>query len=98
MVGGGLLDPSIAYVTADDAVGTPFARGYRVVETLPYDVKALRAYVRSRGIGILTVKKRGVGVEPEKLRAAVRPSGDAAATFVVTRVAGKATVIVADPL
>lgn len=97
-VGGGLLDPSIAYVTADDAVGTPFARGYRVVDTLPYDVKALRRYVRARGIGSLTVKKRGVGVEPEKLRSAVRPQGDAVATFVVTRVAGKATVIVADPL
>lgn len=97
-VGGGLLDPSIAYVTADDAVDTPFARGYRVVETLPYDVKALRRYVRDHGIGTLTVKKRGVGVEPEKLRAAVRPLGDAVATFVVTRVAGKATVIVADPL
>ncbi|TDC49167.1 SAM-dependent methyltransferase [Jiangella ureilytica] len=98
LVGGGLVDPSIAYVTADDAVATPFARGYRVVDTLPYDVKTLRRYVREQGIGILTVKKRGVGVEPEKLRAAVRPQGDAVATFVVTRVAGKATVIVAEPL
>jgi predicted RNA methylase len=97
-VGGGLIDPTIAYVTADDGVSTPFARGYRVVDTLPYDVKALRRYVRDRGIGILTVKKRGVGVEPEKLRAAVRPQGEAVATFVVTRVAGKATVIVVDPL
>ncbi len=96
--GGGLIDPSIAYVTADAAVSTPFARGYRVVDTLPYDVKALRRYVRDHGIGVLTVKKRGVGVEPEKLRAAVRPRGDRAATFVVTRVAGTATVIVADPL
>lgn len=98
LVGGGLIDPTIAYITADDGVSIPFARGYRVVDTLPYDVKALRRYVRDRGIGILTVKKRGVGVEPEKLRAAVRPQGDAVATFVVTRVAGKATVIVADPL
>ncbi|SEF08451.1 class I SAM-dependent methyltransferase [Jiangella alba] len=97
-VGGGLLDPSIAYVTADAAVGTPFARGYRVLDTLPYDVKALRRYVRDHGIGVLTVKKRGVGVEPEKLRAAVRPRGERTATFVVTRVAGAATVLVADPL
>ncbi|WP_199521177.1 class I SAM-dependent methyltransferase [Jiangella anatolica] len=98
LVGGGLLDPSIAYVTADAAVGTPFARGYRVVDTLPYDVKALRRYVRAQDIGVLTVKKRGVGVEPERLRAAVRPRGERAATFVVTRIAGAATVIVADPL
>ncbi|SDU88559.1 class I SAM-dependent methyltransferase [Jiangella alkaliphila] len=97
-VGGGLIDPSIAYVTADAAVSTPFARGYLVLDTLPYDVKALRRYVRDHGIGVLTVKKRGVGVEPEKLRAAVRPRGDRTATFVVTRVAGTATVIVADPL
>lgn len=97
-VGGGLIDQSIAYVTADAAVETPFARGYRVLDTLPYDVKALRRYVRDHGIGVLTVKKRGVGVEPEKLRAALRPRGERTATFVVTRVAGAATVLVADPL
>ncbi|WP_026877430.1 class I SAM-dependent methyltransferase [Jiangella gansuensis] len=98
VVGGGLIDSTIAYVTADQHVPTPFARAYRLTDRLPYDVKALRRYVREHGIGTLTVKKRGVDVLPERLRAAVRPRGRAAATFVVTRVAGRAAVLVAEPV
>ncbi|TDE02424.1 class I SAM-dependent methyltransferase [Jiangella asiatica] len=97
-VGGALVDPTIAYVAADRHVPTPFARAYRITDRLPYDVKALRRHVREHGIGTLTVKKRGVDVLPERLRAAVRPRGDAAATFVVTRVSGRATVLVAQPV
>lgn len=98
LTGGWLLDPSIAYVSADRRVDTPFSRGYEVSDVLPYDVKLLRAYVRDRHIGVLTVKKRGVGVVPEQLRRQLRPAGSAAATFVVTRVSGRARVLVARPL
>ena len=69
-VGGGLLDEHIAYVTSDASFRTPFARGYRVLEELPYREKALRAALRERGIGSLTIKKRGVDVVPDALRRA----------------------------
>lgn len=98
MVGGWLLDSSIAYVASDQLVHTDFAHGYEIVDVLPYDDKALRRYVREHRIGALTVKKRGVGVVPERLRATVKPRGEAAAIFVVTRVAGRAVVLVAQPL
>ena len=58
-VDGGLLDEHIAYVTSDASYRTPFARGYRVLEQLPYREKQLRAALRERGIGTLTIKKRG---------------------------------------
>ena len=48
-VDGGLVDPHIAYVTGDEAFRTPFARGYRVLETLPYREKPLKAALRERG-------------------------------------------------
>ena len=67
-VDGGLLDEHIAYVTADESFRTPFARGYEVLEELPYREKQLRAALRERGIGRLTIKKRGVDVVPEQLR------------------------------
>ena len=38
-VGGGLVDAHIAYVTADEAFHSPFARSYRVLEELPYREK-----------------------------------------------------------
>ncbi|PSL03277.1 hypothetical protein CLV30_108189 [Haloactinopolyspora alba] len=98
LVDGWQLDRTIAYVSADRPAPTPFARGYEITDTLPYDVKVLRRYVREHGIGVVTVKKRGVDVVPEKLRAAVRPRGDGVVTFVVTRVAGRAGVLVARPV
>ena len=57
-VHGGLVDEHIAYVTSDDSFRTPFARAYRVLEELPYREKALRAALRERGVGALTIKKR----------------------------------------
>ncbi len=77
-VKGGLVDDHIAYVTSDEAFRTPFARGFRVVETLPYREKALRAALRERNIGSLTIKKRGVDVVPDELRKRLSLAGDEA--------------------
>ncbi|GAA1672151.1 50S ribosomal protein L11 methyltransferase [Citricoccus zhacaiensis] len=67
-VGGRLLDEHIAYFCADDAVDTPFATGYRVLEVMPYKVKGLRRWVKETGVTRLDIKKRGVDVTPEELR------------------------------
>lgn len=97
-VHGGLLDAHIAYVTGDDAFRTPFARGYEVVEALPYREKLLKAALRERGIGRLTIKKRGVDVVPEDLRRRLGLHGEQEATLVLTRVAGKGTALLVRPL
>jgi len=96
-VRGGLVDEHIAYVTGDERFSTPFARCYEVLEELPYREKALRAALRSRGIGRLTIKKRGVQVVPEELRRRLSLRGDAEATLVLTRVAGKGTALLVHP-
>ncbi|MCD4524649.1 class I SAM-dependent methyltransferase [Nocardioides sp. cx-173] len=96
-VDGGLLDEHIAYVTSDGSFRTPFARGYRVVAELPYREKALRAALRERGIGRLTIKKRGVEVVPEQLRKRLALVGDDEATIVLTRVGGQGTALLVDP-
>jgi SAM-dependent methyltransferase len=87
-VAGGLLDPRIAYVTSEASYVTPLARSYEVVEELPYREKQLRAALRERGIGRLTIKKRGVAVAPDELRQRLALRGDGEATIVLTRVAG----------
>ncbi len=96
-VGGGLIDEHIAYVTADASFRTPFARSYRVVEELPQREKQLRAALRERGIGRLTIKKRGVAVVPEELRKRLDLAGDAEGTIVLTRVAGKGVCLLVEP-
>jgi SAM-dependent methyltransferase len=96
-VDGGLVDEHIAYVTSDASFRTPFARGYRVLERLPYREKQLRAALQERGIGRLTIKKRGVQVVPEELRKRLALRGDDEATLVLTRVAGQGTALLVEP-
>jgi SAM-dependent methyltransferase len=95
---GTLLDASIAYVATDRPVDSPFLRSYQVTDVLPFSVKRLRDLLRSRGIGRLTVKKRGTAVTPEELRRQMRLSGDGEATVVLTRVSGAQTVLVVQPV
>jgi hypothetical protein len=97
-VQGHLLDRKIAYVSGDAAYRSPFARSYRVVEELPYREKQLRAALRERHVGALTIKKRGVDVAPELLRQRLALRGDEAATIVLTRVAGEGTALLVEPL
>ncbi|WP_460660325.1 class I SAM-dependent methyltransferase [Kribbella swartbergensis] len=85
-VGGRLLDPRIAYVTADELIATPLASAYEVVEELPYKEKALRSWVRTHRIGTLEIKKRGIDVDPAQLRKKLTPKGSSAATLIVTRI------------
>ncbi|TDD94983.1 class I SAM-dependent methyltransferase [Actinomadura rubrisoli] len=68
LVGGGLADPRIAYVTSDELRPTPFASAYEVEDVLPFSVKRLRAELRRREVGALTVKKRGSAVDVDRLR------------------------------
>lgn len=97
-VHGGLVDPHIAYVTGDEPFTTPFARGYEVLEVLPYREKALKAALRSRGIGRLTIKKRGVDVVPEDLRRRLALHGEQDATLVLTRVDGRGAALLVRPI
>lgn len=91
-----MLSRGIAWLSSDTPVDTPFATRFRVVESLPYDVRALKRLVADRGIGTLEIKKRGVDVDPAQLRAKLNPRGDAAATLILTRVAGRHTALLAE--
>ncbi|WP_443735761.1 THUMP-like domain-containing protein [Streptomyces cylindrosporus] len=96
-LGGGLIDATIAYVTADELRPTPYATAYEITDRLPFNVKKLKALLREREVGILTVKKRGSAVEPEELRKKVKPSGPNSATVFLTRVAGAPTMLIGAP-
>jgi SAM-dependent methyltransferase len=96
-VNGGLADPRIAYVYADAAVATPYARAFEVVATLPFSLKRLRALLRERGVGRLEIRKRGSALEPERLRRDLRLAGPEPATLVLTRVDDEPTALLCQP-
>ena len=93
-IGGRLADPEIAYVYTDEPVATPYGRQLEITEVLPFSLKRLRALLRERGVGRLEIRKRGSALEPEQLRRDLRLAGPAAASLVLTRVAGAPTVLV----
>lgn len=87
-VAGELADPHIAYVFTDSSPSSPIALGqcFAVVEELPFALKRLRAALRERGVGRLEIRKRGVAVEPDRLRRDLRLAGPAGATLILLRV------------
>jgi hypothetical protein len=95
--GGVELTSGVGYVTADQPVDLPWARRYSVTEAMPLNVKALRAWLRDRGVGRLTVKKRGVSIDADALRRQLRLSGDLELTVVLTRVASQQVCLVVRP-
>ncbi|MBB4929414.1 putative RNA methylase [Lipingzhangella halophila] len=86
LLDGALLDPHIAYITSDHLVETPFCRAYEVEEVLPFSLKRLRAALRARDAGTVTIKKRGSAVDVEKLRRDLKPAGPETAVVVLTRI------------
>ncbi|MFD8546480.1 methyltransferase domain-containing protein [Streptomyces sp. NPDC059649] len=95
---GRLIDPTIAYVTADALRPTPFATAYAITDVLPFHVKRLKALLRERGVGIAVIKKRGSAVEPEELRKKLKLGGGGnSCTIFLTRVAGAPTMLLGQP-
>lgn len=97
-VDGHLVDPTIAFVASDRLVRTPLARVLAVEDVLPFSLKTLRARLRDRGVGRVEILKRGSAVDVEQLRRALRLAGDASASVVLTRVAGRPTALVCSRL
>jgi hypothetical protein len=88
------IDDQIAYLTADRAQATPFARCYALDDYFPFQLKRLRAYLRQRGIGSVTIKKRGSPLDPEELRRRLRLQGNGHCIIFLTKVQGQPMVLV----
>jgi hypothetical protein len=94
---GRLMDAGIAYVVTGSNRSSPFTRSYRVLDVMPFQLKRLRAHLRSTGAGDVVVKKRGNAIDPELLRSRLRLDGDGPTrTLLLTRVGSDPIVIIAD--
>jgi hypothetical protein len=89
------IDDDIAYLTADQARSTPYARCFAIEAALPFQLKRLRQLLRSRGVGNVVVKKRGSPIAPEDLVRQLRLKGDGNAIVFLTQVQGEPYAIVA---
>lgn len=88
------IDETIAYLTADSARPSPFARCFAVEGVMPFHLKKLRQALRDRGIGRVTVKKRGSPLEPETLQRRLRLEGEGHVILFLTHVKGEPYVLI----
>lgn len=93
---GTLLDETIAYFTTDTLPVSPWVRSWRILDWMPFQLKRLRAYLRERQVGQVTVKKRGSPLTPETLIPQLKLKGSQARTLVLTRLQGAPVVIICD--
>jgi hypothetical protein len=98
LLGGRMLDETIAWITTDRAPATPFGQTFRVLERFPLDVKTLKRELAARDVGTLEIKKRGVDVDPAEFRTKLALTGDLSATLVLTRLAGARAAVLVERL
>lgn len=90
------VDSTIAYLTSDELVLTPFARAWQVIRHDSFHLKTLNHWLRDLKPGEVIVKKRGSPIDPDEFRRRLKtvPSGPTVTVF-LTRVRGRPWMIVA---
>ena len=94
-LGASQIDPTIAYLTSQQPVETPFARRWAVLRHGPFHLKTLNRWLRELGAGAVVVKKRGSAVDPDAFRRRLKtaPGGQAVTVF-LTRAQGRPWMVV----
>lgn len=91
---GTLLDATIAYFTTDHEIDSVWVRCWQIHDWMPFHLKRLRAYLRERNVGHVTVKKRGSPLMPEALIGKLKLKGDESRILVLTRCMDQPIVLV----
>jgi hypothetical protein len=89
------IAPRMAYLTGPRPICDRALSSFEVVEVLPFRLRALAALLRGLDVGPLEIKKRGVDVDPERLRASLKLRGSSPATLLLTTINRRVTAIVA---
>ena len=92
-----LLDRHIAYTSSDILIHDPFFTGYRIIDSLPFNLNKLRDHLENLRAGPVTVKKRGFPLEPEEILKKLDLAGDCPVTIVLTRIGNRHHVFVVEP-
>jgi hypothetical protein len=89
------LARGVAYFSSNRRLSTPLAAGFEVIEVIPLDRKRLKQTLRSKGIGRLEVKVRGVPIDPQVLTKELRGTGSESATILIASLNRRVTAVLA---
>ncbi|HEX5346991.1 MAG TPA: class I SAM-dependent methyltransferase [Pseudonocardiaceae bacterium] len=80
------IDSQIAFLSSDQPQHTPFARMLRVLDSGPWEQKALKPRLRALDIGSVDIRRRGLAGDVDDLHRQLKLRGTKRATLVMTRV------------
>ena len=86
LAGAWKIDEQIAFLSADTAVHTPFARTLQVIDSAPWHQRSLPARLRALDVGAVDIRRRGLAGDVAELHRRLRLSGSRRVTLVMTRV------------
>jgi hypothetical protein len=92
------LADGIHYFTGEVPLSEPLLTGYWVDEVLPLRLETVQKALRSRDVGTVEVKKRGVDIEPAQWQKALRGSGANMVVVFATRLQSRMVAIIAKRL
>ena len=85
-------------MTGDTEIVDPVLQCFRVIESLAFDRKRLKAILRARRIGQVEVKTREKTINANQLQREFAGDGDQRATLIITRLSGQTWVVLAERL
>jgi hypothetical protein len=97
-VGAWKIDAMIAFLAADAAITTPFARTLRVLESMPWNERQVARRLRELGIGTADVRRRGLAGDVGQIHRRLGLQGDGSAAIVMTRRSGRPWGLICAPV
>ena len=88
-----LISPGIAYTTSEKPLPAPGFSNFEVLDSAEISTGAVRAMLKSHDIGKLTLKLRGVKVDPDQEIKRLKPKGKNSAILFYTRLNGEKIAI-----
>lgn len=92
-----LISEGIAYVSSDTPLPSPGFSCYEVIDRTDISTSAVRNMLRAHNVGRLTIKLRGVKLDPDAEIARLKPKGKESAILFYTRAYGEKIAILARP-
>ncbi|MEQ8211210.1 MAG: hypothetical protein RH917_15390 [Lacipirellulaceae bacterium] len=89
------LGPGAIYLTSDKLTAAPLLSAFEVLDTLPLRAKQVSEYLRTRNVGRVEIKVRGVDIRPEQFRKKLALRGDEECSLILTRIGRREVAIVA---
>lgn len=92
-----LVHPGTGLLTSDDPSDSPWVRSFRVVESMPWNFKGVRARLRELDAGEVTVKTRGGLVEPDRLSRELRGKSGRPLVLFALRLGDQPVAVITEP-